>query len=488
MNSQLGLISGLVVSLLLIVSSAQSDSDDDGSNDTMGDSELTRHISDFKDKLIPCRNLLQLVVTRKIEAKYRIEIQRGLEGCENHYTQMIEKILDDLGIIGRAMQEWLQIIGRFLLTYEDEKITDQDDIYEKPHLHMMLDPTINRDEQDPDVNYYLESAFLYGLGICTHLDQDPLLGIMSDLFAYWRYGLFLEREIGEQHEFVFFIELQARGEESGQMPLLILMLALTNICKSLGRNPMAEHFSEIYRVSRLPDAINQFHHPSLDVNHYPDGLDADDVALLMAAPYGRKCNQADYYRFKRGFRFTSSLYQDENSEAMFDIMAIAQIFVETCYSRLAPSLFTDGINLIPDDMESYVFTNMARQMLNSYIVNNQNGDNLNTMANLALRTRAFVSITPGEKLFFQICVISHLVDYRNSLAAFLNGSSGPCRFYSEFEDLYKVRNSLFELIELFNNMASIDRFWNPMANEATGFYFMWTICRQNRLLVMAKVH
>lgn len=466
-------------SLHLLDASDSSSDDEDFRPQTLDVDDVTIEIRNLKDERLPCRKLIEKVVFLELIPENLKELDSDLRQCENYYTRVIEGILDDLGLIGRAIRIWLGILNEFSLLdanrFRDIGVQNIQDI---PVLHSMLRPVIEEyEEENREENHYLASAYLYGLGICTHLNVGPLFGVTSDLLAFWRHGEILNEENVAEHEFVFLRELEQYRDENGQSHIIFLMKTLANVCKSLARYPFANDLNEIHLVSGLSGVVDHTFHFNLNQEDYRDGLRFRDIHDILDPPEDetRLCSQADYFRFRKGIKFLD--FMNDGSVQTDLIRAGARSFVEDCYRKIAIRLANDRIQLVPDDLETYVFTSIVRRELND------NHYGLRQMS-IQLEMRAFMYSTLAERLFFEIPQVSELVDASRSLAAYLNGTSGPCKFYARFKDIHHHRTSLFELVEFFTFLISLDYFWHPLSNDATGFFFMWTMCRENRLIDM----
>lgn len=436
-------------------------------------------IKNLKYDRLPCQKLRQNLLGPLNIPRDRVELDTRLRVCENYYTRVIGEILEDLGLIGGAIKIWLSVLNELALIEPRQfQGLNGQDIRTVPALHSMLKPVRNRVHQDPDENYYLEAAYLYGLGICTHLNSGPLFRFTSDLLSFWRTAQNLDRRYGvRRHEFVFLHELENYRDENGQLHKLVLMKTLANVCISLATYPLANDVNEIYHVRGISGIQDFMFHFGLIRDDSIDELTVPDIYDHLGPPSpGRLCNQADYYRFQRGLAFIDSFDDADHSSTRTG----TQYFVEQCYSRIAIKLAEDQIQLIPDDLETYVFTSMLRHKLND-------NDYLDNRMNRQLRMRFFMYSSKAELLFFKIPQNTNLVDRSRSLAAYLDGKSGPCEFYARFRNVYQHRTSLFEMLEFFTFLATLNLFWHPISNDATGFFFMWTICRESRLIDMSQV-
>lgn len=439
------------------------------------DDDTSKQIRAVKNDKLKCQRLKYKTTFNMFVPDFRVEMDVGLRGCENYYTRVIEEILEDLGLIGRAIRIWLDILNVFALrdpsAFKEIRIQD---IRTVPGLRSMLNPVTNRVNQDPDENYYLESAYLYGLGICSHLNAGPMFRITSDLLAFWRHGRILDYKFGVGlHEFVFLYELEKYRDGNNQLHMIVLVKTLANVCRSLARYPLGTDLNEIYLVTGLTGVLNNVFHLNLDIDHYRDGLGFHHIHNILGRNRNNSvCTQADYFRFRRGLTFFAQ-FEDEHIQEM--ITAGARSFVEDCYSRIASKLADDNFQLIPNDFETYVFSSMVRRELN------ENADGLHRMST-RLEMRVFMFSSLAERLFFEIPRKTKLVDASRSLSAYMDGKSGPCEFYARFRHLYQHRTNIFEMLEFFTILASLDLFWHPISNDATGFFFMWTICRESRLI------
>lgn len=443
------------------------------------DDPIEKRIESLKKELMPCRRLLDHMTLPLFQKSDILSVDHGLRQCEDYYTQLIDKILDDLGLIGRAIRRWLESLATFAILMPHIFMNAGVQSVADPSVYRFLDPLKHRHLLAPEESYYLEAAFLYGLGICTHLEVGPLADVLSELHNFWRYSAMLDEEFGKGiHEFTYLEELKNRLRMNGQVHTFILMRKLTQICTTLSSRPMASDLKEIHRIQGLQEFIYQVRHDWYYLDDYDDGITRSAIRDILEPPREGICNQGDFYRFKKGLKFIYTLIDNYPDDTLVKITTreMASIFVETCHSRLMPHL--QYTNLIPHDLETYVFSTMVRERLNNLFTAHLEFEHL--IGN-QLETRSYSITSSAERLFFEIPPKCKLIDAKESEAAYLDGRSGPCQFYYNYRAIYNEKTPLFELIELFTFLNTLNMVWHPISNEATGFYFMFTLCRQNRL-------
>lgn len=455
------------------------------SEDTSSEEYLdatTVQINGLKNELIPCRNLL--IVTNSlsfldIDRKF---MDQGLRKCEIYFSELIERIIDDLGLIGDSIRRWLIILNDYLLESDSEIITDNSDIKRMASLRQKLDPMMDEHE-NADQKYYLETAYLYGLGICTHVNHGPLATVLFDLKTFWLYKRLLDESLGKgRHEFVFLDEIENKLYKEDLLHPFIVTKALSHVCKSLANKPMAEHIFEILRVAGMEEARYQMH---LNTLVWQNHISFQDIENILRLRSDSTCKQADYHRFQEGLRYLFSLGFGEHSREMIHIKAGAGLFIQSCLARLAPLVISDGISLTPDDLETYEFSVMVREQLNT-VIQNEIRHSSEPRPDHTLVTRNLIYPKPAERIFFDVPKKSKFVNADSAIAAYKDGTSGPCEFFASKWSLYGRRNSLFELIELFNFLITLKEFWDPISNDATGFFFLWRICQANRIFKMGS--
>lgn len=484
----LNLLAFLIGSILIVNSGyklarASDISDHESSSDSdnqLNVDNIDQMIIKFKRELMPCRKLLDIAFSLAFNKNDIHRIENGLRRCEGYYTGLIENILDDLGLIGRAIRKWLSILNEFAISEPNKfKNLVAQDLQLISVLYEKLDPSVYRNQLHPDEIYYLETAFLYGLGICTHMKTGPLKEIMMDVLSFWLYRDMLDTEIGaDKHEFVFIREIEDRLDERGQVHLMALMRSLNTVCKSFIDHPVANSILEIRRIIGEQESLDQDTFDWLLFEDLEIGLSRRAIQDILAPPRDRTCNQADFYRFKKGLKFMLSLHIDDQSLANSNIQAGASIFIETCYRQIVALLLDQQqiSKLIPDVLSTYQFSTMVREKLNR--------DFIEDLRIPKLETRAFLYTSPAERLFFELPGKTRSIDAKESEAAYMDGRSGPCKFYAQYTKLYQQKDGIFELIELFTFMDTLEMIRYPISNDATGFYIMWTLCRENRLLEM----
>lgn len=445
-------------------------------------------IFNLKEDGMPCKELVEMARMGLVSEDYQVRLNDGLRECEPHYSRLIDTILDDYGFIGRAMRRWMAEVNDYLVEYhENFKNLEEKLLRNNLALHYRLDATLHllEDTQigfDPvqlEENKQLQDAFLYGMGICMHVRQTPLQHITMDWDVYWEYHETVVDLYGpDQHKLTYLTELKSKRGPDGRLSVIILLRSLSKLCYNLALYPQANYGTEISRIAGLGAFLDHMRQPVLEVQSFPHGISHFHVISILDTPVGRDCNHSDYFRFETGMGFLRQLQLNElRSEMTIGVMA--DRFINNCYSRIMIKLDQQRIKLTPDDLSSYVFSLGARESFNSQLTNIQeNWDKLSTQ----LDTREYLETTVGDRLFVDISEKSRIMSPKQGLIAYVDGLSGYCEFYSQYRFVYNQPGSaLLQLIELFDFLTNLHGHWTEISSEATGFYFMWRMCRENRL-------
>lgn len=482
------------ICLWTLKSKCQASSSEDGDQDS-NDATIFKLKVDY----LTCRWVVELAYSDDITEDNQRFVDVGLRECESHYNQQIDNILDHYGFIGDAIRIWLEVINQYLLEtpYGFEQLIRDDSIrnnnealYQRLYNTLRLsDHNENRDTGSSRLlaeNRYLKDALLYGLGICMHVRQTLILNVNLDFEAYWNYLFQLDRYHGEgNHKLTYLRELERQPEnrdnEHRFSPIILLRL-LNKLCNNLQDFPISNIGSEIERIAGSREFIDHTRQPILNLEYYPDGITWLDIIDILEMHFYRDCNHSDFFRFERGLNFLSYLIP-LNSEVGKMIRVSSDRFVNHCYSRIAIKLQEQKIKLIPDDLATYAFSLDVRDSING-----QKVSSLMQRMVSNLFTRHYYETTLGDRLFFTKFSgdSGRLMSIKDSISAYLDGVSGYCRFYADqYSDLYQYPDSaLVQLVDLFDFLTSIYGHWTPISTEATGFYFMWRMCTENRLFPM----
>lgn len=482
-------------------------------------------LSELRNQQYACMRLLQTDINpllepnkftneEKIERAYKF--QDKLINCTPFFNDLIERSLQNLGLIGKFIRIWIRAMDKFLKRARIsgyKGMMDTTNIRYLPILNETLRLTMQQpykfdrtifgsmafdEEGELDeyllTEYHLARAYYAGDGFCNHISSAPFTTIANLVKQSIVLGKVMAKQVHDPDGTLLaqFNPLREHFMKSNQPELIIIIQSIHHVCLSFKENPSPQLMGYLKQLTPLLKHTPRSAIPTLltTVNSQIVEIVGDLTEQKLSEEqmqdkkmrYNREddiCSWLTLFKLKKLAQ--ASLSAEETAAFFLSRQRSlgANTFLEICLNKLLTKFRENHqLELWPKEFEDKMILEQIVRRLEVEPKLMGYGSRLLDLIN----SRDFATLSEYDNI-----LLHNYGNYYNSMfdankkqiINYASGSGSLCDFYTKYN---LGKGEIYHIIELIYATFDIVEFKPKISNDATAFFYWWRICSLNSLM------